>query len=806
MIFNYIKSAIRNFSRNRFYSVLNILGLSLGLTASFLILLYINDELGYDKHFINHERIYRLEGDFTINNKHDLFAVSSSAIAPALKLEFPEIEQFCRFLSNENAVLKYNEKEFFEKSIYFADSTAPTVFGLAFTEGTPEQALSEPNSLIMSRSNAEKYFGKEPALGKTLISGRGLSFKVTGVFEDLPDNTHFKFTMLMSMNTLARIYGTEKFNSLDPDRFWNVSFYSYVLLRHGTSADAIISKFPTVYNKYMKGIGDQINASFDLIMTRLDKIHHTSKLGADLPTGNIAYIYVFGAVAVLILLLASINYMNLATARAASRAKEVGLRKVVGANRAQLAFQFMSESILLSLAAFVISISLIQLLLPAFNELSGKKLTFGLLVNPEIALLIIAVTLITGLIAGIYPAIVMSSFQPARALKGRFNTGSKGSWLRKGLVTFQLVISVVMITGTLVIYQQINYMKEANLGFDHKNLMVIEVQDTAFRKKTEKFKEELLVNPSIEATSMSNGIPGGRNSIIVMRCEKENKMQEYALNLIPCDYDFPGLLKLKFIEGRNFNKEMGTDQREAVIVNESTVRALGWGKNALGKKIHIGFELDGSGGRIMKVIGVVKDFNYTSLHNKVEPMVLFISDFPTEILTIRLRSGYDESTIDFIRNKWNEAKANMPFDYYFLEQDLVAKYKSESKLGTVFATFAGLSILIALLGLMGLSSFLASQRSKEIGIRKVLGSTVNSILIKLVRESVVLALIACAIAIPVAHIFLNDWLDNFAYHTSITWLTYFLSGTIALIVTILSVSFHAIKASLANPVNAIKYE
>lgn len=806
MIFNYIKSALRNFSRNRFYSVLNILGLSLGLTATFFILLYISDELGYDRHFKNHKRIYRLEGDFTINNKHDLFAVSSSAIAPALKLEFPEIEQFCRFLSNENAVLKYNEKEFFEKSIYFADSTAPDIFTLTFIEGTPAKALNEPNSLIMSRSNAIKYFGNEPAFGKTLISGRGNSFKVTGVFEDLPDNTHFKFDMLMSMTTLARIFGNERFNSLDPDRFWNVSFFSYVLLRPGADAEVIKSKFPALYNKYMKEIGDQINASFDLMMTRLDKIHHTSKLGADLPTGNMAYIYVFGAVAVLILMLASINYMNLATARATSRAKEVGLRKVVGANRSQLAFQFMSESILLSIAAFIISVSLIQLLLPAFNELSGKKLSFGLLANPEIALIITAVTLLTGLIAGIYPAIVMSSFQPSRVLKGRLNTGSKGSWLRKGLVTFQLVISVVMITGTLVIYQQLSYMKEADLGFDQKNLMVIEVQDTTFRKKTDEFKEELLSNPSIEATSMSNGIPGGRNNIIVMRCEKETKMQEYALNLIPCDYDFPDLLKLKFLEGRNFSKEMGTDEREAVIVNESTVRALGWGKNALGKKIHIGFELDGSGGRMMKVIGVVKDFNFTSLHNKVEPMILFISEFPTEILTIRLRPGYDNGTIDFIKNKWNEAKANMPFDYYFLEEDLGSKYQSESKLGTVFATFAGMSILIALLGLLGLSSFLASQRSKEIGIRKVLGSSVNAILYMLVRESVILALIACAIAIPVAHIFLNDWLGNFAYHTNITWLTYVLAGFISLVVTILSVSFHALRASMANPVNAIKYE
>lgn len=806
MISNYIRSASRNFSRNKFYSIINILGLSLGLTATFFILLYLNDELGFDKHFENHERIYRLEGDFTINNKHDRFAVSSSAIAPALKIEFPEIDKFCRFASNDNVVLKFNDKEFYEKQIYFADSTAPEMFTLKFLEGQPEKSLTEPFSIILSKNAAVKYFGNETAYGKILISGNGNSFKVTGVFADLPDNTHLKFDMLMSMNTLAKLFGRDRFNSLDPDRFWNVSMYSYILLKPNSSAETIENKFPAVYKKYMKDIGDQINASFDLNTTRLDKIHHSSKLAADLPVGNMAYIYVFAAVAIFILLLASINYMNLATARAASRAREVGLRKVVGANRSQLAFQFLSESIMLSIAALIISFALIQLLLPAFNELSGKKLIFSLFTDPGILLGITGITLLTGFLSGIYPAIVMSSFQPAMVLKGKLQTGTKGSWMRKGLVTFQLIISVVMITGTIVIYKQLNFMRTADLGFDKNNVMVVEIQDTTFRKKIDKFKEELLENPSILNASMSNGVPGGRNSIQVMRVEKENKMQEYALNLIPCDYDFPDLMKLEFVAGRTFSREMGTDELEAVIINESTVKAMGWNKNPIGKKIHYGFELDGTGGRLMKVVGVVKDFNFTSLHNKVEPLVMFIPNFPSDILTIRLKSGHSQATIDYISEKWTQFGANRPFDYYFLDKDYESKYQSESKLGTVFATFAGLSIFIALLGLLGLSSFIAAQRSKEIGIRKVLGSSVEAILRMLYRESVILVLIACAIAIPVAHYFLNDWLGNFAYHTKITWVTYLLSGLASLAVAIISVSFHAIKAATSNPVNAIKYE
>ncbi|MFH1120519.1 MAG: ABC transporter permease [Bacteroidota bacterium] len=806
MMSNYIKSAMRNFSRNKFYSLLNILGFSVGLTATFFILLYINDELGFDKHFSNYDRIYRLEGDFTINNKHDRFAVSSSAIAPALKIEFPEIDKFCRFASNDNAVMKFREKEFYEKTIYFADSTAPEIFSLKYSEGIPEKSLNEPNTIVLSESSAKKYFGIESAYGKTLITGNGNSFKVTGVFKDLPDNTHLKFDMLMSMNTLVKLFGREQFNSLDPGAFWNVSMYSYILLKPNSSIKTIEEKFPVVYKKYMKELGDQINASFDLMTTRLDKIHHHSKLAADLPVGNMAYIYVFAAMAVFILLLAAINYMNLATARASVRAKEVGLRKVAGANRSQLALHFLSESVLLSAGALIISFALMQLLLPVFNDLSGKQLTFSIMTDPDILLGIISITLLTGLMSGSYPALILSAFQPAMVLKGKLQSGSKGSWMRKVLVTLQLVISVMMITGTLAIYKQLNFLRNADLGFSKENIMVVDIQDTTFRKKVNEFKDELRMNPSILSSSMSLGVPGGQNSIQVMRVEKENKMQEYALNLIPCDFDFPDLLELAFVEGRTFDREMGTDKLEAVIINESTVKAMGWGKNAIGKKIHFGFELDGTGGRMLKVIGVVKDFNFTSLHNKVEPLIMFIPNFPSNTLTIRLKEGFTQTTIEFIRDKWNQFGANRPFDYYFLDKEYENKYQSESKLGTVFATFTGLSIFIALLGLLGLSSFIAMQRSKEIGIRKVLGSSIEGILLMLYRESAILVLIACVISIPVSHYFLNNWLENFAYHIEITWPTYLLAGLVSFFIAFLSISFHAIKAATSNPINSIKYE
>jgi putative ABC transport system permease protein len=806
MISNYLRSALRNFRRNKIYAVINILGLSLGLTSTIFILLYINDELGYDKHFSLHKRLYRLEGDFNINNKHDRFAVSALPMGPALQLEMPEVEAFCRFNLNENTIFRYNEKEFIEKNAYLADSTAPYLFSLSFIEGNPEKALTEPFTVILSEKTAKKYFGKSPAYGKILYTPSGRSYKVTGVFEDLPHNTHMVFDLLMSMETLGTYMGDEQYHSMAPIAFWNVGYFTYILLKPNSDMDNILNKFPAFYDKYMKEIGDQINASFELKANRIDKVHHNSHVDADLPTGNMAYIYVFSAVAVLIILLAAINYMNLATARAANRAREVGLRKVVGANRAQLAGQFMSESLLLAVLSMVISLILIKLFIPLFNQISGKALSFSLLANPEMMFGILAITLITGLISGIYPSLFLSSFQPAVVLKGKIKIGSGGAWLRKGLVAFQLLISLVMVTGSIVIFDQLHFMQRADMGFEKDNIMVLEVQDSAFRRRTDSFKSELLQNPNILNVGMSWGIPGGSMSVQVVRMEKETKMQDYALNLLPCDYDFLELLQVSFVKGRNFSREMGSDKETAVIVNEATVREMGWGEHALGKKIHWGYDMDGSGGKRMKVIGVVKDFNYVSLHNTIEPIIMFIPDFPLNVMSVRIKPGTEKSSIDFIQKQWKESNVNRPFDYYFLDKNFESKYQAESNLGQVFSIFAILSIFIALLGLIGLSSFMALQRTKEIGVRKVLGASIQSIVLMLYRESVLLVFLAFIIAVPLSWYMLHRWLENFAYHISLSWFIFAFAGLIILIITLISVSFHAIKAALSNPVTAIKYE
>jgi len=806
MFTNYIQSAIRNFKKNRFYSIINILGLSLGITAAAFILLYITEELGYDKHFRDHEKIYRLESDFTINNKHDKFALTSLPLGPVFKMEMPEVESYARFLNNENVVLKYGDKEFYEKKAFFADSAAPVMFTLDFIDGTAEGSLADPFTMIISESVSKKYFGEQPAYGKTLLTGEGRGYKITGIFKDLPPNTHMPFDILMSIESFATIIGEQRYRSVEPEAFWNVGFYTFIKLNDPADIAVIHVRSKAFYDKYMKAVGDPLNATFSLMTTRLDQIHHTSKLTGDFPVGNKSYLYLMGLVGVMILVLAAINYMNLATARATKRAREIGLRKVSGANRFQLAWQFITESLVLSVIGLIISFALIQLLLPFFNEMADKQLELSIFQNPQIYLLIAVIAVLTGLLSGLYPALYLSSFQPSNVLKGKINIGRQSGWLRKGLVTFQLIISVIMITGTIIIYNQLNYMRNADLGFEKENIMVLEVQDTTFLKRMDSFREELKENPNVLATAMSRTVPGAGNGIQLMRVEKENKMEEFVLNNIPCDHDFATLLGLEFVQGRNFNREMKTDDTTAVIINEAAALALEWGDKALGKKINMDFEVDGTGGHDLRVIGVVKDFHFTSLHNKVEPMVLFIPRFPMNVLTIRLNEKSGENTLNFIKSKWESFGNNRPFDYYFLDENFDNKYSAEAKLGKVFATFALLSIIIALLGMLGLSSFVTAQRTKEIGIRKVLGASVEGIVGLLYKESIILVLIACAIALPVSWYLISDWLDNYAYHISLSWVTFLVASLTAILVCIASVSYHTLMAANSDPVKSIKYE
>lgn len=808
MFDNYLKSAIRSITKNKFYSVLNAIGLAIGISAFIFIFLYVRNEVTYDQYHEKADRIFRIESDFTISQKHDQFAIVPIPMAPAMKLEIPGIEAFCRFDEVGNSLFRHGDKEFYEENFFFADSTVFDVFTYNLLLGNPKSCLTEPFSIVISESIARKFFGTENPMGLIMESGSGRKYKVTGVMEDVPKNSHLHFDALLSASTLASIVGPDNFNSMEPGRFWNIGVYAFLLLSENTSIDDIHQKFKAVYDKYMKAVGDSFNASFNLMTTPLVETHFSKNLSSDRPKGNMSYIYIFSVVAIFILLIAAINYMNMATARSAKRAREVGIRKVAGAYKNQLIGQFLTESTLLAFFSLIIAIILVYILLPDFNTLSGKQLEFDLIGQPGLFLFILVVTLFIGLVSGSYPAFFLSSFKPVTVIKGTgFEKGAKGGWLRKILVVLQFSIAIIMIIGTFVVSNQLSFLRHKDLGFQKDNMIVLELQDSAFRSRVSTFKEELLKNSSILSVTNSTGIPGNNSWIQVMRVEKDTARIDIAMILTIVDYDYLKTYGIEIVEGRDFDKNMGTDAEEAVIVNETTVKEFGWGDKALGKKIHYGFELDGTGGRMLKVIGVVKDFHFNSLHNKVVPIMIFLSDFNKYYLSLRVNPENFDQTKEYIETKWNEMGAKRPFDYEWLKDTWDGMYESEQKLGVIFTVASALTIFIALLGLLGLSSFVAEQKTKEIGIRKVMGATFGNILLLLYREFVYLILIAFAIAIPLAWWQLSNWLDaSFVYHVSVSFLTILSAGFLAIFISLLTISFHSVKAGMSNPVDAIKYE
>jgi len=808
MFNNFLKSLYRNIIRNKFYSILNIVGLSVGIATALVILLYVQDELSYDKYNDKYDRIYRLEGKFVVNNKPDQFAVVPNPLGPAFKLEFPEVENFVRFDAIGNTLVKYSNHAYYEDDFMLADSSVFNIFSYKLLEGNPKKCLAEPNVIVITEKIAKKYFGNEDPLGKVLEIAGAHSLKVSGVMENLPDNTHLKFDALISIATAAKDQGVDEYNSMKSSRFWRIGLYTYILLKENSSIEGVYDKFPAFYDKYMKELGDKYNLSFELMMTPLAETHFRKGLGGERPSGNKVYLIIFSAVAAFILLIAAINYMNMATARSAGRAKEVGMRKVAGAFRSQLIIQFLSESVVLSLVALVIAFIIVWLVLPDFNNLAEKSITISLLKNPIIYFEIIVATLLIGLLSGSYPAFYLSSFQPVKILKGLTGKGGKKSGaLRKILVVIQFIIAIFMIIGTIVVSQQIRFLRNKNLGFDKNNLVVMEIQDSASKSKAKLFKDALLQNPDITAVTRSTGIPGKINWIQLLKVEQENKMVNITVILAQTDYDFVKTFGLKIVKGRDFDKNMGTDAKEAVIINETAARKFGWGKDALGKKIHFGFNRDGSGGRMLKVIGVVKDFHFKSLHNKIEPIIFFLNDEPGTFLTCRISPDNQKETIAYIEQKWDEFNTKSPFSYTFLANNMDEMYKAEMKIGAIIKITSILIIFIALLGLLGLSSFIAEQKTKEIGVRKVLGASVGNILLMLYKEFALLIFIAFIIAVPIAWWRLDIWLNmNFVYHISPTWVSFLLAGIIAFLVGMLSISYYIVKAAINDPVVSIKCE
>lgn len=799
---HFIKTLLRNFSHNQLYTAINIIGLAIGLACFTFILLFILDEVSYDKYNTNYKNIYRLEADITISDKNQQVAKSSFAIGPSFKKEFPEVEEFVRFRSVDNNFLQYGDKQFYEDLLYYADSTVFKIFDYQVIYGSPFSALTKSNSIVLTQSLSKKYFGDINPVGLVMNLGNKLDCKITAVIEDVPANSHLKFDGLISMVSYGQIIGESMFHELSTIHFWALRLFTYIKINEQSSIESIHSKFPAFHDKHIEPISKRLNGTYNLLTTRLDKIHLYSNLEWDLPIGNYKTVYIFSAIALIILLIACINYMNLATARSAHKAKEVGIRKVLGAHRYSLARSFIGESIFLSMLSLIMSVVIVESLLPYTNDILDKNLTFRLSDDPISFLILFFVTLLVGVLAGIYPATYLSSFRPVIVLKGVVNSGRNSGRLRKTLIGFQFTISICMIAGTFIVTRQMNFIHERDLGFRKENVLVIRSTDTSFKKQANSFKTELLKNPNIYNVSTSSLIPGGGNHLDVFKVEADDQMDEQLISFLWIDYNFIDLMGMEIIKGRGFSKKYGTDLSQGVIINWKAAEEFGWNEEALGKEIH----RRSYGTEEFKVIGVIENFNFNALYKEVSPVILFLERSPQDMLSIRINQKNKDNTITYINDLWKKTNPSEPFKYDYLEDILDEQYLADTKLKKIITSFALLSIFISLLGLFGLSSFITEQFSKNIGIRKLLGASVTSIVYLLSVGFLKLILIAFVIATPIAWFAMEKWLDHFAYRISIDYTWFIITGLLVLIFAQITVIIQTIKSALTNPVDVIKYE
>ncbi len=810
MLKNYLTTLFRSFSRDLFYSLINLLGLATGLMVAFLIFIYIQDELSYDKYVPDHERIYRLESHFEIKGKPDEFAITALPLGPALMDEYPDIESYARIFNAGTTIFVRGEEKIQEDSIYIADSTFLPLMSTKLLYGDAAKALAEPNTIAFSASMALKYFGRVNAIGESLKTINNEVFRVTGVFPDLPWNTHVRYNTLLSVATFARTVAREAFEDRSSGAFWNVSVMTFVKMKPNTEMASVIGKFPAFYDKYMREIGDKIQGTFSLKATRLSRIHyHSGNLEWDQPTGNMSYLYILGAVGILMLIIAAINYMNLSTARSARRAREVGMRKVTGASKTVLVRQFLGESVILAVAAMLISVLMMVLILPVFNNLADKNFQPGMLLKPVIWGSILLITLTVGFFSGIYPAFYLSSFKPVKILKGTPTGQISGAGLRRSLVVFQFFISSGLIVASLAVTGQLRYMQKKDPGFDKDNLIILSLNDSTVRKNLEGFRQELERNPEIVATAATNGVPGNSLGKQVMRMEGLNgEMEEHAINQMVVGYEFPALLGVKLDTGRFYERSMGSDAAKAFVINEAAVRAFNWQDNPLGKRFQYGINLDGTARRDGEIVGVVKDFNYFSLHNPIEPLVFILDDNPESFynLAIRIKPGTEQSSVNWIREVREKFNPYYPLDYYFLSDKLNNQYAAEARMSRIFMIFTILILFVAALGLLGLSAFITQQKTREIGIRKVLGSMPEQIMLLFLGEFMRWVLIANVFAIPVAWYFMDKWLQNFYYRIHITIVFFVISLGVSLVVAIITVTWQSWRASRLKPAISLKYE
>jgi putative ABC transport system permease protein len=810
MLKNYFRIAVRNLIKNKIFSFINVFGLAVGLTCCMLIAAFLFDELSFDKYSAHANQIYRVGFKITQNGGVADYPNVDVAVGAGIKNTYPEVLASTRINSWKDIFIHYQEKQFKEEHIAFCDSNFLQLFSIPLIEGDDKTALVAPNSIVISKAFAKKYFGEETALGKALIIGRG-AFKVTGVIDKVPDNSHFHYDAFVSM--------TSNNYAVQGHTWSNLGFYTYLLLNKDTDPKKLEAKFPELITKYVApedahdmGISlveaqKSVNNWHFYLMPVTDiHLHSNTKyeLGAN---SDIQYVYIFGALAVFILLLACVNFTNLSTASSAKRSREVGIRKVLGSVKDQLIFQFLTESVLLTCCAMLFALLFVYLLLPSFDHLSGKHISILFFLNYKALIAAVALIFFVGILAGIYPAFFLSSFETISVLKGASsNTPAKRSGLRSGLVVFQFMISTALIIATIVVYQQLHFMQNKKLGYDKEQVLVL--QDTyGLDSNQYAFKQKLLRDSRVVNATISRDVPVGRGEGNMDGSEvyaKENKANENAseihANYFHVDLDYILTLGMKIIAGRNFSKDFHGDS-SAVVINEAAVRDLGWKDNnaALNKTII------SSGQHEYNVIGVVQDFNYASAKQKIAPVMMMLGRNFGGIM-VKVKTADIESFLADVKKEWNAYNSRTPFAYYFLDDKFASMYAAEEKTGQIFTMFAVIAVLIASLGLFGLVAFTTEQRTKEIGIRKVLGASINQVLVLLSKEFLLLVCVAFIISIPITWWAMHNWLNNFAYRIDISWWIFLIAGSLAVLIALMAISFLAIKAAVANPVKSLRTE
>jgi putative ABC transport system permease protein len=767
-----------------------------------LILLYIVNELSYDKFNTNANDIYRVTRSFNTADGVETLHLGAVAppFGPLLKNEFSDIKKVTRILTSGGVVIRYKDKLLNEKGAYFADENFFDFFSVKTIKGDPHTALNDPFCMMMTQEMARKYFGDEDPINKVVRLSNQFNFKVTGIYEPFPANAQLHPQLLMSFNTLkdSATYGEKQLQT----NWGNNAFFTYLLMPKGYNMDRIASLFPTFLNKY---VNPQESKASKLYIQKFLDIHLHSHLDDEIEqNGDIKRVYIFSAIALFILLIACINYMNLSTARSTLRAREIGIRKVIGAQQKEIITQFLSESVLITCFSLILALALTWLLIPFINQFSDLNLAFNSLYQPQILVPVLLLPFVVGLISGIYPAIFMASFKPVKVLKGILKVGSGSISFRKVLVVLQFSISIILIVATTIVFQQLRYIQQKSLGFDKNH--VITMTNPFSNSQFEAFRNEVTKNAGVKELSRSSRIPSGRllddQGVSVFEGGASQPVKA-DLKYVNTDYGFIPTYGMKMAAGRNFSRDFGTDSNNYVI-NAAAVKVLGWKtpENAIGKDLAYG-------GVKGKVIGVVNDFHFESLHQNIIPLLLRMPSFANENysrLSIEIKGNNISSAINTLQEAWRKSEPEIPFEYTFLDEKFQKLYNSEQQQGNLFTIFSFIAIFIACLGLFGLSAFTITQRVKEIGVRKVLGASVPQIVTELSKDFLKLVLIASIIALPIAWYSMSKWLLDFAFRISIQWWVFVMAGVIAVVIAFATISFQAIKAATANPVKSLRSE